>query len=87
MSRNTPGNVGASRLFDEWDRPPGDPPPVVEGPRTGTLEGTVLDAESGALVIGVSVSVQVAANEQYGPVRTDEDGRFHFTDLSLYIHP
>lgn len=73
--------VGASRLFDEWDRPPGEPPPTVEGPRTSALEGTVLDAETGAFVVGASVSVQVAANEQHGPVRTDENGRFRFEGL------
>lgn len=73
--------VGASRLFDEWDRPPGEPPPAVDGPRTSILGGTVLDAESGALIVGASVSVQVAANELQGLVRTDEQGRFRFADL------
>ena len=73
--------VGASRLFDEWDRPPGEPRPIIEGPRTSILEGTVLDTETGALIVGASVSLQVAANEQHGPINADENGRFRFTAL------
>lgn len=73
--------VGASRLFDEWDRPPGEPPRDVSGPQTSTLEGTVLDAETEYLLVDASVSVLIGANQQLGPVRTDDDGHFRFENL------
>ena len=73
--------VGATRLFDEWDRPPGQPPEIIEGPFTSTLEGTILHADTGQLLIGASVSVLIGPNQQRGPVRTDEDGRFSFEEL------
>ena len=37
--------VGATRLFDEWDRPPGQPPADITGPRTSMLDGLVLHAD------------------------------------------
>jgi type I restriction enzyme R subunit len=73
--------TGATRLFDEWDRPPGPPPEVIGGPRTASLEGQVVFAESGASIVGASVIVLTGPNEQQGPVLTDEDGRFRFTEL------
>jgi len=73
--------TGATRLFDEWDRPPGEPPTQVTGPRTATIEGAVVDADTGALIVGASVSVLIGFNEQQGPFRTNWDGRFRFTRL------
>jgi type I restriction enzyme R subunit len=73
--------VGASRLFDDWDRPPGEPPGEMTSPQTSTLEGTVLDADTGYLLVGASVSVLIGANQQRGPERTDNDGRFRFAHM------
>ena len=73
--------VGATRLFDEWDRPPGQPPVDITGPRTSTLDGIVLHATTGDLLIGASVTLLIGANQQQGPVYTDSDGQFHFKEL------
>jgi type I restriction enzyme R subunit len=73
--------TGATRLFDEWDRPPGERPVEVTGPRTASIEGTVVDADSGALIVGASVSALIDLNEQQGPFRTNWDGHFRFTRL------
>jgi type I restriction enzyme R subunit len=73
--------TGATRLFDEWDRPPGPPPEAPGGPRTAALEGQVVFAESGAPIVGASAIVLTGPNEQQGPILTDEDGCFRFTCL------
>lgn len=39
--------TGASRLFDQWDRPPGPPPEPPQGPLTAALRGHVLHADTG----------------------------------------
>lgn len=74
--------TGATRLFDEWDRPPGPPPEASSGPRTAALEGQVVFAESGMPIVAASVTVLTGPHEQQGPILTDEDGRFHFTELT-----
>jgi type I restriction enzyme, R subunit len=71
----------ATRLFDEWDRPPSEPLIEIEGLRTASIEGTVTDAESGLAIVGASVTVLIGPNEQQGPIRTNHDGHFHFTEL------
>ncbi len=73
--------TGSTRLFDEWDRPPGERPAQAMGARTATIEGTVVDADTGALIVGASVSALIGFNEQQGPFRTNWDGRFRFTRL------
>jgi type I restriction enzyme R subunit len=73
--------TGATRLFDEWDRPPGPPPEAPTGPRTAALEGQVVFAESGMPIVGASVIILTGPNEQMGPVLTDGDGQFRFTEL------
>jgi type I restriction enzyme, R subunit len=73
--------VGATRLFDEWDRPPDQPPADITGRRSSELDGVVLHATTGDLLIGASVTVLVGANQQQGPVYTDGDGQFHFKEL------
>jgi type I restriction enzyme R subunit len=75
--------TGATRLFDEWDRPPGLPPEAPSGPRTAALEGQVVFAESGMPIVGASVLVLTGPNEQQGPILTGEDGRFGFTELPV----
>ena len=73
--------TGSTRLFDEWDRPPGPPPETDIGPRTAALEGRVVHADSGDLIVGASVTVLTGPNEQQGPILTDEQGAFRFTQL------
>lgn len=73
--------TGATRLFDEWDRPPVPPPEPPTGPLTATLKGTVRHAETEALITGAKVSVRTGPNSQQGPIVTDENGRFRFVGL------
>lgn len=73
--------TGATRLFDEWDRPPVPPPQPPTGPQTAILEGMVRHAESEDLIVGARVSVRTGPNSQQGPIMTDENGRFRFERL------
>ncbi|MCS6841147.1 MAG: DEAD/DEAH box helicase family protein [Roseiflexaceae bacterium] len=73
--------TGATRLFDAWDRPPGPPPEQPTGPQTAAVEGQVVDATSALPVEGVSVALLTGPNTQRGPIRTDAEGRFRFTNL------
>jgi type I restriction enzyme R subunit len=71
----------ATRLFDQWDRPPGPSPAAPEGPRTAAIEGLLVHAETGDLLVGATVAVLTGPNEQRGPILTDENGTFRFTHL------
>lgn len=73
--------TGATRLFDEWDRPPGPAPEPPEGPFTACLEGTVFDEKTGDPIAGASVSIRTGPNTQQGPIRTDAGGIFRFEQL------
>lgn len=73
--------TGATRLFDEWDRPPIPPPPPPEGPQTSVLEGVVFHADTQQPIVGARVSVRTGPNSQRGPIVTDEAGRFRFDRL------
>ena len=68
----------ATRLFDEWDRPPLPPDEATAGPKTATLTGKVVHEESGSLIQGAAVTVLLGPNTQRGPVYTDEEGRYRF---------
>ncbi len=73
--------TGATRLFDEWDRPPVPPFEPPTGPQTATLMGRVFQAETETLIAGARVSVRTGPNRQQGPIVTDEAGRFRFERL------
>ncbi|MDR7415277.1 MAG: DEAD/DEAH box helicase family protein [Armatimonadota bacterium] len=73
--------TGATRLFDQWDRPPVPPPEPPAGPLTAGVDGVVCDAETGDVIVGASVSIRTGPNTQQGPIRTDENGRFAFRSL------
>jgi type I restriction enzyme R subunit len=73
--------TGATRLFDEWDRPPVPPPEPPNGPQTAVLEGVVFHADTNDLIVGARVSVRTGPNSQRGPIQTDENGRFRFDRL------
>jgi len=72
--------TNATRLFDEWDRPPGEPPEVHAGPRDKYLQGVVIHAQLETPVADASVIAMLSPNEQM-QVRTDEHGLFSFADL------
>jgi type I restriction enzyme R subunit len=73
--------TGATRLFDEWDRPPVLPPEPPAEPQTAVLEGVVFHAETEEIIVGARVSVRTGPNSQQGPILTDENGRFRFDRL------
>ncbi len=73
--------TNATRLFDQWDRPPGSLTTAPKEPHTATLKGTVVHAETGDLLVGATVAVLTGPNEQQGPILTDEQGTFRFTHL------
>jgi len=73
--------TGATRLFDEWDRPPVPAPEPPKGPQTAGLGGVVFHADTQQLIAGASVSVRTGPNSQRGPILTDDKGRFHFDRL------
>jgi type I restriction enzyme, R subunit len=73
--------TGATRLFDEWDRPPGPAPEVPQGPQTAILEGQTIKFETGEMIVGAVVTLITGPNAQRGPIRSDENGCFHFTEL------
>jgi type I restriction enzyme R subunit len=73
--------TGATRLFDEWDRPPGPPSVPPQGPLTARLTGHVEHAETGDRLVGAAVSVRTGPNTQLGPIRTDMNGGFAFANV------
>ena len=73
--------TGATRLFDQWDRPLSPPVETPKGPLTARLEGVVFHAETSERIVGASVSVRTGPNTQQGPIRTDAEGRFVFEHL------
>jgi type I restriction enzyme R subunit len=73
--------TGATRLFDEWDRPPLPLEDAPQGLETGMLEGVVIHAEQTIPIQGASVSVLLGPNDQRGPIYSDEEGAFRFERL------
>ena len=73
--------TNATRLFDEWDRPPMSPPEPPTGPLTAILTGSVFDVDTGEYIVGARVSVRTGPNSQQGPILTDDNGRFYFQQL------
>lgn len=73
--------TGATRLFDEWDRPPGPAPEAPQGPQTAIIEGYVTKVETGEVIVGAMVTLITGPNAQRGPIRSDENGCFRFTEL------
>ena len=73
--------TGATHLFDEWDRPPGPPPEAPQGEQTGVIEGTVIKAETNEILVGATVALLTGPNAQRGPIRTNANGAFRFSEL------
>ncbi len=72
--------TNATRLFDDWDKPPQPPPPPEEGPRDHYLNVLVVDVGNQTPIENVKVVVQIAANER-DTQRTDDEGKLSFRDL------
>jgi len=69
--------TGATRLFDEWDRPPvGAHGDASLGPETATLDGQVIHVETGDRLVRANVAVLLGPNTQRGPYYTNETGEF-----------
>jgi type I restriction enzyme R subunit len=73
--------TGATRLFDQWDRPTGPPPQPPVGPLTAALTGYVFHSRTEDRIVGARVAVRTGPNTQQGPILTDENGAFNFTHL------
>ncbi|WP_340690621.1 EcoAI/FtnUII family type I restriction enzme subunit R [Hydrogenobacter thermophilus] len=73
--------TGATRLFDQWDRPPSPPLELPKGPMTARLEGIVFHADTGDRIVGASVNIRTGPNTQQGPIRTHQEGKFVFEKL------
>ncbi|MBC7185951.1 MAG: DEAD/DEAH box helicase family protein [Calditrichaeota bacterium] len=73
--------TGATRLFDEWDRPPLPLPESPKGPQTAAVQGRVFHVDTQELIIGGRVSIRTGPNSQRGPILTDESGGFRFEKL------
>jgi type I restriction enzyme R subunit len=74
--------TGATHLFDEWDRPPGPAPDAPQGSQSAMIEGRISKFETGEMIVGAAVTLITGPNAQRGPIRSDENGCFRFTDLS-----
>lgn len=72
--------IGATRLFDDWEKVPDAKPEEAEGEATFLVSGLVLDAETQDPIIGATVVLQRHDNEQHFE-RANKDGLFTFTDL------
>ena len=73
--------TGATRLFDEWDRPPGPPPEAPQGPQTAIIEGMITKHETGEMISGAITTLITGPNAQRGPIRTNTEGCFRFDQL------
>jgi type I restriction enzyme R subunit len=72
--------IGATRLFDDWEKIPEPKPEEPEGEAKFVITGVVLDAETQDPIPGATIVLQRRDNEQYFE-RTDQDGRFTFNNL------
>lgn len=72
--------VGATKLFDDWERPPGPGPTGEEGPTDFFLSGIVIDAHSQEPISGAAVILQRGPNKQFREI-TNNAGHFTFNDL------
>ena len=46
------------------------------------IEGRISKFETGEMIVGAVVTLITGPNTQRGPIRSDENGCFRFTDLS-----
>ncbi|MFA4905428.1 MAG: DEAD/DEAH box helicase family protein [Candidatus Margulisiibacteriota bacterium] len=72
--------IGATRLFDDWEKIPEPKPQEPEGEEKYIFTGVVLDAETQDPIPGATVVLQRRDNEQFYE-RADKDGLFTFAGL------
>ncbi len=72
--------IGATKLFDDWEKIPEPKPEEPEGEARFFIAGVVLDAETQDPIPGAVVVLQRRDNEQYFE-RTNQEGKFNFTNL------
>lgn len=73
--------TNATRLFDDWDRPPNPPkPPKIFGPRDQFFQGVVVGEDSYLPIANGLVTLLIAPNEQVQQ-RTGSSGNFVFSEL------
>lgn len=76
--------TGATRLLDPaWDQPTTRDIQPHTQPQTATLIGAVRHALDQSLLVGASVAIQAGPNDQRGPILTDANGGFRFSDLPI----
>lgn len=79
--------TNATRLFDDWDRPMGDPEPLPPKPWEGVIRLQVIDSETTDLVQGSWAIAVAAPNEQVQFTRKgDELIGLELPELSLSVH-
>lgn len=72
--------IGATRLFDDWEKVPEPTPEEPEGEAGYFISGIVVDEELQEPITGATVTLQRKANEQLYE-RTDKEGLFTFSAL------
>lgn len=72
--------IGATRLFDDWERVPEPTPEEPGGEGNYFVVGIVVDEDLQEPIVGATVTLQLKVNEQLYE-RTDRDGRFTFSGL------
>lgn len=72
--------IGATRLFDDWEKVPEPKPEEPEGPEDFSIAGVVVDAETLDPIPYAIIVLQRRDNEQRLE-RTDREGRFDFHQL------
>ena len=77
--------TGASRLLDpQWDKPPSaTQAPKAQAEQNATVTGTVCLAETHEVLVGASIALLVAPNDQRGPILTDSEGQYRFENLPV----
>lgn len=79
--------TNATRLFDDWDRPPGDRAELPEKPWNGTIRLQVIDAETSELVRTAWAIAVAAPNEQIPFTRDGDDlVSRELPELSIQVH-
>lgn len=72
--------IGATQLFDDWERIPGPEPGGPEGDPVCFLSVQIVDEDSQEPISGASVILQRAANQQLHE-KTNQEGLCTFTQL------
>lgn len=74
--------IGATRLFDDWERLPEPPPEEPQGETKYCISGLVVDSELQEPIVGATITLQLKTNEQLYE-KSDHEGQFTFVSLSL----